>query len=36
MDKMCDYISLPEVYSFNSEVEELGFSLFRFDQQKAL
>lgn len=36
MDKMCNYVGLPEVYSYKSSVEELGFSLFKFDRQKAL
>ena len=36
MDKMCSFVDLPEVYSYNSIVEELGFSLFKFDRQKAL
>ena len=36
MDKLCGYVGLPEVYTYNSSVGELGFSLFKFDRQKAL
>ena len=32
MDKLCGYVGLPEVYTYNSSVEELGFSLFKFDR----
>ena len=36
MDKMCSFVGLPEVYAYNSDVGELGFSLFKFDHQSAL
>ena len=36
MDKMCGFDGLPEVFTYNSSVEELGFSMFKFDRQKAL
>ena len=32
MDKICSFVDLPEVYSYNSNTNELGFSLFKFDQ----
>lgn len=36
MNKMCSFIALPEVYSYNSSLEEFGFSLVKFDQKDAL
>ena len=38
MDKMCTYVELPEVYAYASSqgTSEIGFSLFKFDQQAAL
>lgn len=36
IDKMCSFVGLPEVFSYNSGTDELGFSLFKFDHQKAL
>lgn len=36
LDKMCGFVGLPEVYAYNSEKGELGFSLFKFDNQSAL
>jgi len=31
MDKMCSFVALPEVFSYNSSTNELGYSLFKFD-----
>ena len=31
MDKICSFVYLPETYEYNSDVSELGFSLFKFD-----
>ena len=36
MDLMCTWVDLPETYEYSSSLEELGFSLFKFDQQTAL
>ena len=32
MQKMCNFVDLPEVYSQESSQKEIGFSLFKFDQ----
>lgn len=31
LNEMCNWIDLPETYEYNSYMQELGFSLFRFD-----
>ena len=31
MDKMCAWVELPEVFEYESDLGELGFSLFRFN-----
>ena len=31
MDKMCGWVELPEVFEYDSDLSELGFSLFRFN-----
>ena len=36
LDTMCSFIGLPETFEYNSAVGELGFALFKFDQQSAL
>ena len=35
-DKMCRFVGLPEVFSYQSQIGEFGFSLFKFDQQTAM
>ena len=34
LDTMCTYVGLPDIYEYSGK--ELGFSLFKFDQQSAL
>lgn len=31
MDLMCTWNTIPELFEYNSHIDELGFSLFRFD-----
>ena len=36
MDLMCSFVGLPQVYEYGSDLGELGFSLFKFDQKVAM
>lgn len=36
MDLMCSWVEQPETFEYKSELEELGFALFKFDRMTAL